>query len=108
MQVIFIHLLIPVYVFGEHFFWLGRVVIPVYIQRVHHFFKAGLAEMVNQVICLWKLQSGPSHVASSVHLMLGSVTPLCNFSDHYKGLHIIRPPFPCQSLSVRSHCVLVF
>ena len=41
--------------------------IPVDIQRVHHFLTAGHAEMTNQVIYLWGLQSDLSCVASSMH-----------------------------------------
>ena len=63
-------LLIPVCVFGGCLFWKGRVVIPVDIQRVHHFSTAGLVEMMNRVIYLQELQSGPSCVAS-MHSMLG-------------------------------------
>ena len=44
--------------------------IPVDIQRVHHFSTAGLAEMMNYVN-LWELQSFPSCVVSSAHSMLG-------------------------------------
>ena len=44
--------------------------IPVDTQRVHHFSKAGLGGMMNHVY-LWELQSGPSHVTSSTHPMLG-------------------------------------
>ena len=46
------------------------VVIPADVQRVPHFSTVGLAEMMNQVIYLQELQSGPSHVASSMHSML--------------------------------------
>ena len=49
--------------------------IPVDNQRVHHISTARLGEMMNHVY-LKELQSGPSHVASPTHLMLGSVTPL--------------------------------
>ena len=45
--------------------------IAVDIQRVHHFSIVGLAEMMNQVIYLSELQSGLSHVASSMHSILG-------------------------------------
>ena len=44
--------------------------IPVDTQRVHHFSTVGLGEMMNHVY-LQELQSGPSHVASSTHSMLG-------------------------------------
>ena len=44
--------------------------IPVDTQRVHHFSTAELGGMMNYVY-LWELQSGPSHVASSTHSMLG-------------------------------------
>ena len=43
--------------------------IPVDIQRVH-FSTVGLAEMLNQVVYLWELQFGLSHVASSMHSRL--------------------------------------
>ena len=45
--------------------------VPVDIQRVHDFSTVGLAEMMNQVVYLWELQSGPFHVASCRHSMLG-------------------------------------
>ena len=44
--------------------------IPVDIQRVHHFSTARFGEMMNHVY-LQELQSGPSCVASSTHSMLG-------------------------------------
>ena len=44
--------------------------VPVDTQRVHHVSTAGLGGMMNHVY-LWELQSGPSHVASSVHSVLG-------------------------------------
>ena len=44
--------------------------IPVDIQRVHYFSTARLGEMMNHFY-LQELQSGPSHVASSTHSMLG-------------------------------------
>ena len=44
--------------------------IPVDTQRVHHFSTARLGGMINHVYLL-ELQSGPSHVASSAHSMLG-------------------------------------
>ena len=45
-------------------------VIPVDTQRVQHFSKASLGDMINHVY-LQELQSGPSSVASSTHSMLG-------------------------------------
>ena len=63
--------------------------VPVDIQRVHHFSAAGQAGMMNQVY-LWELQSGPYHVASSTHTMLGQVIPVYDYLyNHNKGLHII-------------------
>ena len=44
--------------------------VPVDTQRVHYFSTAGLREMMNHVY-LQELHSGPSHVASSTHSMLG-------------------------------------
>ena len=44
--------------------------VPVDMQRVHHFSTARLGGMMNHVY-LWELQSGPSIVASSVQSMLG-------------------------------------
>ena len=79
--------------------------IPVVIQRVHHFSTVGLAEMMNHVY-LWELQSSPSHVASSTHSMLELVAPLYIFSYHNKGLHIIKLPFPCHPLSDQVSSVL--
>ena len=66
-------LLILACVFGGCLLWWGKAVIPVDTQRVHHFSTAG--GMMNQVY-LQELQSGPSSVASSIHSMLGWVTPL--------------------------------
>ena len=34
--------------------------IPIDIQSVHHFYTVGLAEMMNQVVSHWGLQSGSS------------------------------------------------
>ena len=45
--------------------------IPVGNQSIHHFSTVGLAEMMNQVIYLWELQSGLLHVTSSTHSVLG-------------------------------------
>ena len=44
--------------------------IPVDFQRVHHFSATEFAGMMNHVY-LQELQSGPSHVASSTHSVLG-------------------------------------
>ena len=63
------------YVFGGCLLWWGKVVVSVDTQRAHHFSTAGLGGMMNQVY-LQELQSGPSCVASSIHSMLGWVTPL--------------------------------
>ena len=43
--------------------------IPVDTQRIHHFFTAGLGDVMNHVY-LQELQPGPSCVASSTHSML--------------------------------------
>ena len=56
--------------FGGSSLWQGRVVIPVDTQRAHHFSTAGLAGMMNHIY-LQELQSGPSHVASSTHSVVG-------------------------------------
>ena len=79
---------------------------PVDIQRVHHFSRAGLAEMMNQVY-LWELQSGLSPVASSTHSMLGSVTPLCDIfiSLEQRASHHKAPLFPATLCFVKSHLV---
>ena len=45
--------------------------IPFDIQSVHYFSTEGVAEIMNQVVYLWELQSDLSHVASSMHLMVG-------------------------------------
>ena len=45
--------------------------IPVDTQNVHHFSTVGLAGMMNQVVYFQELQSGPSHVDSSTHSVLG-------------------------------------
>ena len=65
-------------VFGGWSLWWRRVVIPVDIQRVHHFSATEFAGMMNHVY-LQELQSGPSHVASSTHSVLGWVTLLQDF-----------------------------
>ena len=95
---IFVHvLLISACVFGGCSLWQKRVVIPVDIQRDHHFCTVGLAKRMNQVLYLWKLQSGLSCVASFMPLMLG-------WEHHYmiiyynKGLYLPRFPFLTATL----------
>ena len=77
-------------------FWWGRIVIPIDNQRLHHFSTARLGEMMNHVY-LQELQSGPSHVASSTHSILGWVTPLWFLHNNDKGLYITKLSFiPCH------------
>ena len=69
--------------------------IPVDFQRVHHFSATEFAGMMNHVY-LQELQSGPSHVASSTHSVLGVSNTITRFLyNHNKGLHITM--LPCFS-----------
>ena len=100
--------LISVCVFGGCSLWQRRVVIPVDIQRVHHFSTAGLAEMMNQVIYLWESQSGLSHVASSIPSILGWVTPLHSFSLSQQRASHPKLLFPYHPLSVKCHSIVYY
>ena len=89
--------------------WWGRVVIPVDLQRVHHFSAAGHVGMMNHVY-LQELQSSPSHVASSTHSVLGWVTPLCDillYNHKTKGFTSLSSLFPCHPLSVKFHRLVI-
>ena len=101
-------------IFGEGELWFLLI-----LKRIHHFFTAGLGDMMNHVY-LWELQSGPSCAVSSTHSMLGwvilSYDFFCKIST--KGFTLYSsfffyslPPSPSAHLfpttcSVRSHFIV--
>ena len=95
------------YIYFAHFSMCVWRMLTLDRERVHHFSTAGLAGMMNQVVYVWKLQFGPSHVASSTHPMLGWVTPLYNLIFTTKGFTSYSSFFiPATLCFVKSHFIV--